>query len=531
MIKDLIIAISLANLCMMKVWSSVNYTYSMSTQYHSQLSPNMIYYFAAILNVLLLAAFFWVAMTLARRSKNKKIIKVAKVVFIVTLIIPVYIFMSTVSKTLSIVFAIALLILLLRMFYYFHSDITNILTKGVLIFFAFFLINLSQTAFTFLKLDTSEFKDKSLAEAITVREQGSNRVLWLIFDEMDQRLAFEDRPAGVFLPELDSFRNKALYSSNAYPPAGETDLSLPSLITGKTVSEVETIRPNELLIKTSDENQIVGWSTVPNVFSKAYDMGINTALIGWYHPYRRIIGGSLTSCSWNPGELTEITFSEAMFIQFGFLIKSIPLTEYCDYLERFYVLDKLKQKYYIESYLELLNDSIKAAVNNDLGLILVHLPVPHPPGYYDRVRKDFSLKGCSYLDNLALADQTLGKLRHTMENSDMWDNTTVIVTSDHWLRRNNWDQKKLWVNESNSTSFYKGNDYRIPFMIKLAGQKEGLNYDQAFNTVLTHDLIIAILDNEISNPEDVVKWIDNNRLAWVIPDYNISQNINSLQNH
>ena len=39
------------------------------------------------------------------------------------------------------------------------------------------------------------------------------------------------------------------------------------------------------------------WSAQPNVFSRAREIGGATALVGWYHPYCRVIGGDLTKCS------------------------------------------------------------------------------------------------------------------------------------------------------------------------------------------------------------------------------------------
>lgn len=206
MIRDIAIAISLANLCLMKIWSYVNFTYLVDTQYHSQFIPNANNYFAAILNVFLLAAFFLAAMTLARRSKKLIVIKGAKVVFVIITTIPVYIVMSNSSKTLSIIFILVLLVLLLRMFLYFRRDVIIILTKGVLIFFTFFILNLSLPVIKIINMNSLDFENRPLAEAIKVKEQTNNRILWIIFDEMDQHLTFEDRPSTLELPEIDQFR-------------------------------------------------------------------------------------------------------------------------------------------------------------------------------------------------------------------------------------------------------------------------------------------------------------------------------------
>jgi hypothetical protein len=48
-------------------------------------------------------------------------------------------------------------------------------------------------------------------------------------------------------------------------------------------------------------------------------------------------------------------------------------------------------------------------------------------------------------------------------------------------------------------------------MLKMPSQREGVEYAQPFNTVLTHDLVIAILEGQVATPADVWRWLDRNR--------------------
>jgi hypothetical protein len=61
------------------------------------------------------------------------------------------------------------------------------------------------------------------------------RVVWIVLEELDQRIVFEARPAGLELPELDRLRRESLYAHAARPPAGTTDVTTPALITGRPV--------------------------------------------------------------------------------------------------------------------------------------------------------------------------------------------------------------------------------------------------------------------------------------------------------
>jgi hypothetical protein len=83
-----------------------------------------------------------------------------------------------------------------------------------------------------------------------------------------------------------------------------------------------------------------------------------------------------------------------------------------------------------------------------------------------------------------------------MESAGNWDSTTVLLSSDHPYRE--------------AKSLDGKSDLRVPFLLKLAGQSEGLSYSAEFNTILTHDLLLAILKGELSTAE-VVPWLDQHR--------------------
>ena len=125
------------------------------------------------------------------------------------------------------------------------------------------------------------------------------RVVWLVFEELDQRITFEARPTGLELPELDRLRRESLYADAARPPAGTTDISMPALITGRPVVAVAPTSPNDLELTFAD-GKTARWSASPNVFSRARVIGYDTALIGWHLPYPRILGSSLGVAAFRP---------------------------------------------------------------------------------------------------------------------------------------------------------------------------------------------------------------------------------------
>ena len=491
LLKDIAIAISLANLCFLRVWAVL---FDSDSHYFMK-APPFINLAAAILNVLLLAAAFWVLLNLARRLTRAHAKFLAQWAFLVVLIVPLNGIRQELppmagllvmfGRTGSVIFGLLLGIIAVFVLWRWYRSILRAAATIVLILSPFVLITFSQAAWLLMKYGVT-YAHKAPATHPTNRKISTPRVLWFIFDGMDQRITFLERDFTVKLPEINRLRSQALYANNAYPPTAVTLLSMPSLITGKQVTEAHPVNPSELMITFRGANEAVGWSTQPNIFSKARGLGFNTAVVGWYHPYCRVIGSHLTTCSWQE-ESGSVAGNHQMLSE--------------TMLNQVYSLWPWRpRQYHIEAYLQILKDGKKAVIDSSLGLVLVHFPVPHRPYIYDRINGEFTLLNYSiagYLDNLVLADRTLGELRSVMEAKGMWENTVILLTSDHW-----------WYN---SSQFDGKVDHRVPFVLKLAGQKKGVVYEPAFNTILTHDLFLALLSGEVSGVDSVVSWLDQHR--------------------
>jgi len=311
------------------------------------------------------------------------------------------------------------------------------------------------------------------------------RVVWIIFDETDYRLAFEKRPANVRLPEMDRLRGESLCPDHAYPPSDSTLLSMPILISGQ---HMLAARNNgcDLDLTPAEGGATVNWSGMPSVFSEARELGVNTALVGWYHPYGRMLGGSLNYSSSYPFPLYEFgratTFGGAVKEQLFCLLEPICF-----------------RQIYIEDCEGSLADGAAVAANPDYGLVLLHLPPPHGPWVYLPEGKRFTWFGAAaprgYFNNLMLADDELGVLRRAMERAGQWAGSWVILSADHSWR---------------ASQCYDGvRDYRVPFLVKSAGESHSMAYSHPFNTaVLTHDLILGILRREVRDEAGAAGVLD-----------------------
>jgi Sulfatase len=489
--KDAIRALSLANLLFLPVWRGVVDT--------ATSIPSLSSCLAVVTNVLLLALLFWVTMTLVRRSGRPLALRVMRLALPLVLLSPLNEVMRMLAPTQRPITELITLVMVVGTVSVFEvKPVGPIIGRAssllLTVTFPFFLLTFGQV----LMLLT-HFVDKPSARRLEVRTGSAPRALWLVFDEMDQGLVFSNRPAGLHLPELDRFRSEALYASHAYPPADQTMISLPALLMGRLVSKVTPANPSELMITFAGTERPVKWSSQPTVFSRARQLGFNTALVGWYFPYCRIIGESLTRCS-SYGD--ALTFSETLGDQVEAMVDTIPVVSILwsgrgiNDLEAKSRQDRERHTY---AYQQVLRDTDGAAVDPGLGLVVAHLPVPHPPGILEGEQNGLALylEG-SYLDNLQLVDRALGQLRRRMEQAEVWDNTIVLVTADHWWRPN------FYVKTQPENT-----DHRVPFLLKLPGQTRGSVYDHGFNTVATQDLLLALLRGELSTPESVEHWLDD----------------------
>jgi hypothetical protein len=286
-------------------------------------------------------------------------------------------------------------------------------------------------------------------------------------------------------------------------------LSLPSLINGRIVSDARPAGANELLVTYAGPGGPVPWSTQPTVFSRARDAGFNTALVGWWHPYCRVLGNSLTFCSQSFAGYSEpgSTLPVLLVDEFRRLVGAFPVVGRLLLSER---ENEIRQARGM--YVRTLQDAEKVAVDPAFGLVFIHWPVPHSPFIYSRSRNDFALDGSgTYLDNLVLADRTLGEVRRAMESAGTWEDTTVLISSDHGLRPFIEDLLPAWGGRR-LTAPHGGTDRRVPFIMKLPHQGQAVAYDAPFNTVLSCDLVLALLRGELSSTANVIQRMDQHRM-------------------
>jgi len=352
------------------------------------------------------------------------------------------------------------------------------------------------------------------------RPAHSPRVVWVVFDEMDQGLAFDVRPEGFTLPELDRIRAEAVVADHATPTADWTVIALPSLISGRIFGKAEMLNAATLQVTPEGSTETLNWRDQPNIFKQARALGFNAEIVGWHHPYCRILGDQMVGCFAMPsGHPTHALLRETHAAEEG-VWRS---TQYLFRLQEENILDIFRkdrdsvsenlQDLYLQrrqqkQYFEIRDRAYRAAVDPRLALLVLHLPLPHPYPFYNRRARSFDLDGSlDYFDNLALADRTIGELRLALEQARLWDDTSLLITSDHGIRPDAWEDHLGWTDQLEKlTGGTHGKT--VPFILKLAREHQGAQFPKQFSNVASSRLILAVLEGKVSTAPQAVSWLD-----------------------
>jgi hypothetical protein len=292
---------------------------------------------------------------------------------------------------------------------------------------------------------------------------------------MDQDIAFIHRPASLSMPEFDRLRHESLYADHAVAPAATTRRSIPEL---------------------------VGHGTA-GVFEAAHRAGSNSAVVGSELSYCSPFGygNAAAFCDAMESAATSLAFSRPTILDRAWhhlYTRVFPRRPLFDAGTR-----RASREADIPRFEKLCDIAEARVVDPRFQLVYVHLPVPHLLAMWDRRAGTFSTSdSSSYLDNLALADRTLGEIRHALEGADLWDKTTVIATSDHPLRDFIIDAAGWW-NDPETAALPRTHRKYVPFLMKLAGTHAAADFHAEFNTRITRDLVLALLTNSVSSTEQV----------------------------
>ncbi|HWB82777.1 MAG TPA: sulfatase-like hydrolase/transferase [Bryobacteraceae bacterium] len=510
--RDLFVSISLANLIYLRPWTQV-LTFDRNTDYWLALPPTPPHFIALMLNVLLLSLVFWIVLIQIRRRGGilLKLLPFALLVPLVILLNATRTLIGDPGKSVVLGFishrtalvGICAACLLVGGFLVGGKRVYQFSYGVLLLLSPLAALSFGQAVYHCATFDPSLTANHQLAPTLPAKPAGAPRFLWIIFDEWDQNLTFTERPNGLALPEIDRLCRESVCASQVETPAMMTDISMPALITGRELASVHPKGPSELMLQPPGRGPSIPWSKQPNVFDQARALGFNTAVVAWAIPYCRVISRSLSGCWWWPGSNQYNADGTTVPQIFWHLPRGLFETIY-----RSPFGQSLATIRHEGTYDKVLAQSLEVAAAGQFGLTLLHMPIPHPPYFYEAstgryTRGSAPIRGLlkqtqkGYIDALALVDRTIGELRTAMERRNVWDSTTILFTADHPFRhRPALDGEPV--------------GHLVPYVLKCAGEKEGIHYDGRFSSLLTRNLIVSTLNGRISDARSAVSWLDEN---------------------
>jgi len=346
------------------------------------------------------------------------------------------------------------------------------------------------------------------------------KIVWIIFDELSYDQLFEHRAHDLSLPHFDELRGESNIYTNVQPAGYKTVKVVPSLLTGRLIDDVHFRFSDKQVVHYADTNRWSQLSGSETIFHDAHRAGWRTAVVGWYNPYCTVYGDELENCYWTYED--PLGIDTAQGTNFWTNAKR-PLTEVltqmyspelaleqgCD----FGVVQRVK------SYRELMQHTQDLLQNDQADFVFLHLPVPHPPAIWDRLNDQFDSKcGNSYVDNLALADRTLGTVMAMLRQSPRWNDTTVVVQGDHSWRIELWRDMAGWTEEDDQESRDEF-DPRPALLIHNAGQTRPQTDGRALSLLSVHEALENVLQGKsvpvIQHPsQPVAAGAVNRRISW-----------------
>ena len=336
---------------------------------------------------------------------------------------------------------------------------------------------------------------------------GRGRVIWILLDELSYDQTFEHRFPGLQLPAFDALAAQSTVFTRVLPAGIQTDQVVPALLTGRTVDAIRSTPNGKLLLPDPGTGKWSSFDQHATVFQDALNAGYGTAVAGWYNPYCRLLPSVLAHCAWSDsavlvdGLSSDGELGANMVNLFAALFGNATMGRLAQSLLPVHDLQRAGQ---ITDYHALVSAGDRLLADPASTFVLLHMPFPHPPGFYNRTTGRLTTESRSYLDNLVLADHYIAHVHALLEKKGQWDSSTLLVMGDHsWRTSLIWTHAGNWTAEEATASRGGQYDERPAYLLKLPGQHAAHHIDSSFRAVRTRQLLDRIFTNRMHTTEDL----------------------------
>lgn len=328
------------------------------------------------------------------------------------------------------------------------------------------------------------------------------RIVWILFDELSRDQTFEHRYPGLALPTFDGLAARSVSFTDVQPGGYLTERIIPGLMDGHAISDEKTDLDGRLYVKTQDNPGWHAYDAGNTLLAEAQRAGWSTGLAGWFLPYCRIYSDELNECYRTMTEPLSGGYSGRHSTAWNALA---PIRKPLLRIAGRPVPATTPAELHARDFERILSHGEAMIADERIGFVFLHLPAPHPTGFYNRRTGEMGYAG-SYIDNLALADRTLAELLQRVAETGLADRTTVIVSSDHSWRIPMWHPEGGWTREDEAALGNRGFDQRPVLMVRFPKEQTGITMGAAFALIREHEMVERIVTERIASAQQLQQW-------------------------
>jgi hypothetical protein len=240
-----------------------------------------------------------------------------------------------------------------------------------------------------------------------------------------------------------------------------------------------------LQVRLPGEDQWRNFREEESIVTDVLSMHASAVVLGWYHPYDRILPQSPLLRAKAYG------FPAFEGVRGDGVLRTV-LAQYA-----YMALPVYGRMECRELYLQLHADALQAAADPRMRFMFFHYGIPHVPGIYNPQKRSLSVAISSeqggYQGNLALVDRALGELLNTLEKAGLRESTSLILTSDHWWR------SAPWVSS--------GQGYPVPLIIQTRKGDRLVRVEGPFVTTNLRSIARELLTGNIQSNDGVARAV------------------------
>ena len=279
---------------------------------------------------------------------------------------------------------------------------------------------------------------QAFSSSIPVQPPARPRIIWILFDELAYKPVFEARDPSLELPNFDRLRSQSTLYTQVDPIGYRTQLVVPGLLLGRIVSSAAYSHNNHYLIGTIDSPHPQNFDANASLFGMAKEKDVTTSITGWYITYCPVFSGTATECYWSNDD-SDVGLhrrsTRALQSTYGSPCASSPNS-----LSLRPKPQPISRAGSLRATLNRLRTSVSHALQtlaaSQADLIYVHLPVPHPPAFWNRAQAHLHLAAPISIRSI-IPTGSSAEFLTTLQSQPRWAATTLIVQGDHSWRTQN----------------------------------------------------------------------------------------------